>query len=65
MLAMSLHGVWQCLAGIVQPAWVSLFSHEKICHTEAVLKFVLPLLQAVSKSLVKVDSLLTLLSLFL
>jgi len=46
--------VLQFLVSLIQPAWITFLSHEQICHNDALLECVLPLLQAVSKTLVKV-----------
>jgi len=57
-------GALQFLVSIVQPAWIMFLSHEKMCENDSLLKCILPLLQAVSKSLIKVSPICIIDSLF-
>jgi len=41
---------------LVEPAWITFLSHEKLCQNAVLLTFIWPLLEAVSKALVKVSA---------
>jgi len=45
----------QFLVSLVLPAWITFLSHDKMCQSDVLLKCILPLMQAVSKSLIKVS----------